>query len=50
MIQNSQRPPYPEPNMITGLGAPYVGYYAKTFQASSKDGSYRGKSTAAGTH
>jgi hypothetical protein len=35
--------------METGMGAPYVGYYSKTFHASSKDGSYRSKSTAA-TH
>lgn len=46
---SSQRPFHPEPSMEKGMGAPYVGYYSKTFHASSKDGSYRFKSTAA-TH
>jgi hypothetical protein len=41
----SMKPHYPEPSMKTGMGAPYLGYYAKTFHASSKDGNYRGKST-----
>ena len=41
------RAPRPVPNLETGMGAPYLGSYAKTFQASSLDGNYKTKSTAA---
>ena len=27
------------------MGAPYLGFYSKTFQASSTDGNYRNRST-----
>ena len=33
--------------MKTGMGAPYLGFYSKTFHASSTDGNYRNRSTAA---
>jgi hypothetical protein len=36
--------------MKKGMGAPYLGFYAKTFQASSKDGTYRNKSTGSCPH
>ena len=41
------RAPRHAPNLDTGMGAPYIGSYAKTFQASSIDGNYKTKSTAA---
>lgn len=46
-MKDTSKPFYPEPNMKTGMGAPYVGFYAKTFHASSTDGNYRNRSTLA---
>lgn len=34
-------------SLATGMGAPYQGYFAGSFKASSKDGNYLGKSEAA---
>ena len=39
--------PQPVYSTATGQGAPYHGYFAKSFKASSKDGNYLGKSESA---
>ena len=39
--------PQPVYSLATGMGAPYHGYFAKHFKASSKDGNYMGKSERA---
>jgi|TARA_B110000285_G_scaffold208578_1_gene248902 hypothetical protein len=46
-MKDTSKPFYPVPNMKTGMGASYVGYYSKTFHASSTDGNYRNRSTLA---